>query len=160
MFSNRSRVRNDRDPIVLWSQHINHSTYRMNLQLLVRYMKCIAGKTFHYKIFRNVVSRCNIQNGPYCCLMCIVWYANDMLGECVMWYWVSCYDMDEWSVCLISVANRTSGLLWPECGECCSAAAVLVSREIRPSYDEPVWWIEHACMWCTWFTLWLCTSVA
>ena len=64
---------------------------------------------------------------------------HDMLGERVMLCWITCYDVGEKSMCPINVANRASGLLWPECGECCSAAAVLVSQKIWPSYDELVW---------------------
>ena len=85
-----------------------------------------------------------------CCVLCIVTdVLCDMLMTCwvnvsccwssVFLCWITCYDVNELSVCPISVAIRTSGLVRPECGECYSAVAVLVSREIWPSYDELVW---------------------
>jgi len=44
-----------------------------------------------------------------------------------------------YNVCPISMAIGTRGLLWLECGECDSAAAVLVSREIWLMLDWLVW---------------------
>ena len=53
--------------------------------------------------------------------------------------WFEHDDEDMYHRFPISLANRTSALLWLGCGKCYSAAAVLVSREIWPSYDELVW---------------------
>ena len=55
--------------------------------------------------------------------------------------YVICFEHDDMDmyVCPIDMTDTKLVLLWLECGECYSAAAVLVSREIWPSYDELVW---------------------
>ena len=63
-----------------------------------------------------------------CVVFCVLFAC--MMLDMLMTCWVNVSCCSAYNVCPIGTANWAQGLLWPECGECYSAAAVLVSRLI------------------------------